>query len=82
MSIPLLVSCGLNDWGPVEMTGENGETFHGVVGLRVFLFMLTTVAMWCLWKYQRITRKMGWLFCGLYFAFFGYAVLGALGFNV
>lgn len=80
MSIPLLVSCYLADWAPISLKGANGETFAGVVGLRVFLFVLTAVAMWTMWYRKRITRKTGWIFCGLYVAFFGYAVLGALGF--
>ena len=82
MSIPLLVCCYLNDWKPIELVGENGETLSGVVGLRVFLFFLTAVAMGCMWYFRRITARTGWLFCALYASFVGYAVLGALGFQV
>jgi Ca2+/Na+ antiporter len=82
MSIPLLVSCYLNDWQPIELVGENGETLSGVVGLRVFLFLLTAVAMGSMWYFRRITARTGWLFCALYASFVGYAVLGALGFRV
>lgn len=78
MSIPLLVCCYLNGGEPVSMLGANGETFAGVVGLRVFLFGLTVVAMGCMWKFRKISRRTGWFFCFLYFMFFGYAVLGAL----
>ena len=79
MSIPLLVCCYLNNWQPIGLVGENGETLSGVVGLRVFLFFLTAVAMGCMWHFRRITARTGWLFCALYAAFVGYAVLGALG---
>ncbi len=79
MSIPLLVSCYLNDWQPIELVGTNGETLSGVVGLRVFLFLLTAIAMGCMWYFRRITCRTGWFFCALYASFVGYAVLGALG---
>lgn len=79
MSIPLLVSCYLNDWQPIELIGADGETLSGVVGLRVFLFVLTAVAMGCMWYFGRITRRTGWIFCALYASFVVYAVLGALG---
>ncbi|MEM7782009.1 MAG: hypothetical protein AAF623_01430 [Planctomycetota bacterium] len=82
MSIPLIVSCYLNDWQPVQLTEENGETFRGVFGLRIFLFGLTVTAMLMMWKMGRITRKTGWFFCFLYAIFFGYAIFGALGFDV
>lgn len=80
MSIPLLVCCYLNEWQPIELVGENGKTLSGVVGLRVFLFVLTAVAMGCMWYFRRITRRTGWLFCALYASFVAYAVLGAIGF--
>lgn len=79
MSIPLIVCCYLNGWEPVVLEGPNNETLRGVVGLRVFLFVLTAVAMGCMWYYRRITRRTGWLFCALYASFVAYAVLGALG---
>ncbi|MFT5300349.1 MAG: Ca2+/Na+ antiporter [Mariniblastus sp.] len=78
MSIPLIVCCYLNDWQPVELIGANGETLNGVVGLRVFLFVLTVVAMGCMWKFGRITRTTGLVFCALYGSFVTYAILGAL----
>jgi len=79
MSIPLLVCCYLNDWKPVELVGANGETISGVVGLRVFLFVLTIIVMGIMWYRRRITPRTGWLFCFLYASFVGYAVLGAIG---
>ncbi len=79
MSIPLLVSCYLNDWKPIQLVGPDDETLRGVVGLRVFLFFLTAIVMFVLWKSQRVTRRTGWFFCALYALFVGYAVLGALG---
>lgn len=79
MSIPLLVGCYLNDWQPIVLIGANGETLRGVVGLRVFLFFLTIIAMGCMWYRGRITRQTGWLFCFLYLLFVGYAVVGATG---
>ena len=82
MSIPLLVCCYLNDWRPIELVGANGETLDGVVGLRVFLFVLTVVAMGCMWYFHRITRTTGWVFVALYASFVGYAIFGALGYGV
>ncbi len=79
MSIPLLVCCYLNDWKPVELVGANGETLDGVVGLRVFLFVLTIVVMGVMWYSRRINQRTGWLFCVLYASFVGYAILGAIG---
>lgn len=79
MSIPLLVSCYLNNWEPIELVGADNQTLQGVVGLRVFLFVLTAVAMGCMWYFRKITRRIGWLFCGLYATFVAYAILGALG---
>jgi cation:H+ antiporter len=79
MSIPLLVCCYLNDWQPITLVGPDDQTLRGVVGLRVFLFVLTAIVMSILWKTKRVTRKTGWLFCGLYALFVTYAVLGALG---
>jgi cation:H+ antiporter len=79
MSIPLLVCCYLNDWQPVELVGADGETLGGVVGLRVFLFVLTVIVMGVMWYTRRINRRTGWLFCILYASFVGYAILGATG---
>ena len=80
MSIPLIVSCYLNGWQPIELVGANGETLSGVVGLRLFLFVLTAIALACMWYFRRITSRTGWLFCALYGLFVSYAVLGALGY--
>jgi cation:H+ antiporter len=79
MSIPLLVCCYLNDWEPIVLVGPDNETLKGVVGLRVFLFVLTAVVMTVLWVRGRITRRTGWLFVALYTSFVAYAILGALG---
>ncbi len=79
MSIPLLVSCYLNDWQPITWIGPNDETLSGVVGLRVLLFVLTALVMAILWKTRRVTQSTGWFFCFLYAAFVAYAVLGAVG---
>lgn len=78
MSIPLLVSCYLNDWNPITLVGRNGETLSGVVGLRVFLFFLTAIVMFAMWKRQQVTRAMGYWFCLLYLVFIVFSVLGAL----
>ncbi|MEL7499287.1 MAG: hypothetical protein AAFN77_16895 [Planctomycetota bacterium] len=79
MSIPLLVSCYLNDWQPIVLVGENNETLGGVVGLRVLLFFLSIVALGSMWYFRRIGRGTAYAFCGLYAIFVGYAVLGGLG---
>jgi cation:H+ antiporter len=79
MSIPLLVSCYLNDWQPVVLVDADDNAFPGVVGLRVFLFALTAVTMAMFWKTQQVTRRTGFVLCGLYASFVTYAVLGALG---
>ena len=78
MSIPLLVCCYLNDWQPVSLVGENGETMAGVVGLRVLLFLLSVCALGCMWYFRRITRSTAFVFCGLYLIFVGYAVVGGM----
>ena len=78
MSIPLIVCCYLNDWQPIELISANDESVHGVVGLRVFLFLLTAIAMFLLWKNRRVGQKTGWFFCVLYASFVLYAVYGAL----
>ena len=78
MSIPLLVCCFLNDWQPVSLVGENGETMDGVVGLRVLLFLLSVCALSCMWYFRRITRSTAFVFCGLYLIFVGYAVVGGM----
>ncbi|MFK7770240.1 MAG: sodium:calcium antiporter [Mariniblastus sp.] len=80
MSIPLLVSCYLNNWEPIIWIDPANQELTGVVGLRVFLFVLTAVAMGCMWYFRRITFRTGLVFSGLYAAFVAYAVLGALGF--
>ena len=82
MSIPLMVCCYLNDWEPIVLVGPDDQTLKGVVGLRVFLFVLTSVAMTVMWFRGRLTRRSGWLFAALYASFVVYAVLGALGFAV
>ena len=79
MSIPLIVSCYLNDWQPIRLVGENNQTQEGVAGLRVLLFLLSVVAMSILWKTKRLSRPMGWFFVTLYLVFVGYAILGAMG---
>jgi cation:H+ antiporter len=79
MSIPLLVCCYLNDWQPVQLVGPDEKTLAGVVGLRVFLFVLTSIAMGIMWSRKRVSRKSGWFLCGLYALFTAYAVLGGLG---
>ena len=78
MSIPLIVSCYLHQWEPIELVMSNGETMDGVVGLRIFLFILTGVAMACMWHLKQINRRTGILFCALYASFVIYAILGAL----
>ncbi len=78
MSIPLIVSCYLHQWEPIELVMSNGETMDGVVGLRIFLFILTSVAMACMWQLKQINRRTGILFCALYASFVIYAILGAL----
>ena len=79
MSIPLLVSCYLNGWEPIMLVGPDDQTLRGVVGLRVFLFILTAIVMFIFWRARRVTRLTGWVLCALYASFVGYAVLGALG---
>ena len=78
MSIPLMVSCYLNDWEPVVLVGPDDQTLRGVVGLRVFLFFLTGIVIFVMWKFGRVTRRTGLVFCGLYASFIAYVVLGAL----
>ena len=78
MSIPLLVSCYLNDWNPITLVGRDGQMLSGVVGLRLFLFLLTGIVMFTMWKRQRLTRAMGYWFCLLYLVFIVFSVLGAL----
>ncbi len=79
MSIPLLACCYLNDWQPINLVGLDDETYSGVVGLRIFLFVLTAIAMSVMWFRRQITRTTGWIFVALYGLFFVYAVIGALG---
>lgn len=78
MSIPLLVSCYLNDWQPIELVGANNETMKGVVGLRVLLFLLSVAALGSMWYFRKISRNTAYVFCGLYAIFVGYAILGGL----
>ena len=78
MSIPLLVCCYLNDWQAIDLIDENDQTLRGVVGLRVFLFGLTAIAMYLLWQFKKVSRRMGWFFCLLYSSFVLYAILGAM----
>ena len=73
MSLPLFVSIYLNDGQPITL-----DAVEGVVGLRVFLFVLTSVGMFILWKTKRVSRRTGWFFCSLYVVFIMYAVGGAL----
>ncbi len=79
MSIPLLVSCYLNDWQPIIWIDSANQELSGVVGLRVLLFVFTAVAMGSMWYFRRITMRTGIVFCALYALFVAYAVLGALG---
>lgn len=79
MSIPLMVSCYLNDWEPIVLIGPDDQTLRGVVGLRVFLFLLTAVVMSIMWFRGQLTRRTGWILVALYGSFVGYAVLGAMG---
>jgi cation:H+ antiporter len=78
MSIPLLVCCYLNNWQPVSLIGENGETMSGVVGLRVLLFFLSVFALSCMWYFRRIGRVTAVFFCLLYLVFVGYAIVGGM----
>ncbi len=78
MSIPLLVCCYLNNWEPVALVGEDGQTMAGVVGLRVLLFFLSVCALSSMWYFRKITRKTAFVFCGLYLIFVGYAVVGGM----
>ena len=79
MSIPLLVCCYLNDWQPVQLVDPDESTMAGVVGLRIFLFVLTSIAMGIMWRRKEVSRTSGWILCGLYGLFTAYAVLGGLG---
>lgn len=78
MSIPLLVGCYLNEWQPIKLIDENDQTLRGVVGLRVFLFVLTIIGIGWMWWAKRLTRRAGWGFVMLYASFVMYAILGAL----
>ncbi len=78
MSIPLMVCCYLNNWEPVSLVGEDGETMAGVVGLRVLLFFLSVCALSSMWYFRKITRNTAFVFCGLYLIFVGYAVVGGM----
>lgn len=79
MSIPLLVFCYLNNWQPVSLVGENQETMKGVTGLRILLFVLTSVTMFVIARKRQVTRGNGYFLVGLYVIFVVYAVLGSLG---
>ena len=78
MSIPLMVCCYLNNWEPVLLVSEDGQTMAGVVGLRVLLFFLSVCALASMWYFRKITRKTACFFCGLYLIFVGYAVIGGM----
>ena len=78
MSIPLMVCCYLNNWEPVLLVSEDGQTMAGVVGLRVLLFFLSVCALSSMWYFRKITRKTAFVFCGLYLIFVGYAVVGGM----
>jgi cation:H+ antiporter len=79
MSIPLLVCCYLNDWQPVQLVDPDESTMAGVVGLRIFLFVLTSISLGIMWSRKQVSRPSGWILCGLYGLFTAYAVLGGLG---
>lgn len=78
MSIPLLVSCYLNDWQPITLISEENQTMSGVVGLRVLLFVLSVAVLGTMWYARKISRNTAFVFCGLYAVFVGYAILGGL----
>ena len=78
MSIPLLVCCYLNNWEPVLLVSEDGQTMAGVVGLRVLLFFLSVCALSSMWYFRKISRNTAYVFCGLYMIFVGYAVVGGM----
>ena len=78
MSIPLIVGCYLNQWQPIVLVDENDQTLRGVIGLRVFLFVLTVIALGVMWRLKKISRRTGWFFALMYTTFVLYAILGAL----
>jgi len=79
MSIPLLVVSYLNAWQPIHLVGDNAETMRGVTGLRVLLFVMTSIAMFLFWTRRKVTAGMAIFFCGLYLIFVAYAIVGGLG---
>lgn len=78
MSIPLLVTCYLNDWMPIPLADESGHPLAGVIGLRILLLVLTIVTMALIWWRKRVTRRIGFALCGLYCLFILYAIVGSL----
>ena len=80
LSIPLLVSCYLNGWEPIEML-QDGKPMAGLVGLRFLLWVLTLVTLSIIWHKRQVTRTKAVVLCGLYGVFIAYAVLGSLGYS-
>ena len=81
LSIPLIVNSYLLGWEGVPMTVD-GEPMLGLVDLRVLLAVLTGVTLLIMWHNRQLTRTKGWVLCGLYLLFIGYAVAGSLGYTL
>jgi len=78
LSVPLLVNSYLVGWGPVSLT-QDGEPIAGLMGLRISLFVLTTVTLAIMWHNRQLTLFKALILVGLYLLFIAYAVLGSLG---
>ena len=81
LSVPLLLACALNGWQPISLM-QDGQPMAGLVGLRVLLFVLTTLTLIIIWHKREVSRNKAFILCGLYSVFIGYAVLGSLDVKV
>jgi Ca2+/Na+ antiporter len=78
LSVPLLISCYLNDWRPITLL-QDGKPMVGLLGLQGLLLVLTLITLLIIWHKRQVTLFKAVILCGLYAVFIAYAVLGSLG---
>ena len=81
ISIPLLVSIGLNDWKPIALT-ESGEPMAKLGDLCILLCVLTLITLLIMWHNRQLTRRKALVLCCLYAVFVAYAVMGSMGYTL
>ncbi|MCO8121732.1 hypothetical protein NHH03_08290 [Stieleria sp. TO1_6] len=79
LSVPLIAGIILNEGQPIDLVVD-GKPMPGLFGLQILLLTMTVITLGVLAKDFRLTMLKSCFLVGLYLIFFGYAVLGSLGY--